>query len=88
MPRVLVRRGNWSWIIIVHINQEEEENLDYVAPDQIEDAKFPFAEKDDVRPFPEDFAMRGVLWSEDFSGRSGSQRRKSTRKRNITSAHR
>jgi hypothetical protein len=81
-------RGSSSWIIVVHLNQEVEGNLDYVAPDQIEDDKFPFEEKDDVRLFPEDFAMRGLLSSEDFSRRSSSQRRKFTRKRNITSVHR
>jgi len=32
----------------------------------IEDDKFPLPEKDDVRPFPEDFAMRGLLWAEDY----------------------
>ena len=69
-------RGNSSWIIVVHLNQEVEGNLDYVAPDQIEDDKFPFEEKDDVRPFPEDFAMRGLLGSEKFSRQSGSERRK------------
>jgi hypothetical protein len=81
-------KGNSSWIIVVHPNQEVEGNLDYVAPDQIKDDKFPFEEKDDVRTFPEDFAMRGLLSSEDFSRRSSSQWRKFTRKRNITSVHR
>jgi hypothetical protein len=38
----------------------------YGAPDRIEDDNFPLPEKDDVRPFPEDFAMRGLLWSENY----------------------
>ncbi|ESZ90809.1 hypothetical protein SBOR_8814 [Sclerotinia borealis F-4128] len=32
----------------------------------IEDKKFPLPEKDDVRPFPEDFGMRGLLWAEKY----------------------
>ncbi|KAH8787153.1 hypothetical protein BGZ57DRAFT_133049 [Hyaloscypha finlandica] len=32
----------------------------------VEDESFPKAEKDDVRPFPEDFAMHGLLWTERY----------------------
>ncbi|KAG4438346.1 hypothetical protein IFR05_006190 [Cadophora sp. M221] len=38
----------------------------YETPGVIEGNKFPLPEKDDVRPFPEDFAMRGLLWAEDY----------------------
>jgi hypothetical protein len=32
----------------------------------IEEAKFPPPDKDDVHPFPEDFAMRGLLWTKNY----------------------
>lgn len=32
----------------------------------IEHDTFPSPEKDDVRPLPEDFALRGLLWAEDY----------------------
>jgi hypothetical protein len=32
----------------------------------VEDESFPKAEKDDVRPFPEDFAMHGLLWTDRY----------------------
>ena len=32
----------------------------------IENEKFPSPEKDDVRPLPEDFALRGLLFAEDY----------------------
>ncbi|KAG4428019.1 hypothetical protein IFR05_016497 [Cadophora sp. M221] len=38
----------------------------YETPGVIEGNKFPLPEKDSVRPFPEDFAMRGLLWAEDY----------------------
>ena len=38
----------------------------YATPGRIEDDKFPLPEKGDVRPFPEDFALRGLLWSEEY----------------------
>ena len=38
----------------------------YETHSVIEGDKFPLPEKDDVRPFPEDFAMRGLLWAEDY----------------------
>ena len=38
----------------------------YGAPTRIEHAEFPKPEKDDVRPFPEDFAVRGLLWTENY----------------------
>jgi hypothetical protein len=39
----------------------------YSTPGLIQNAKFPSPEKkDDTRPFPEDFAMRGLLWAEDY----------------------
>jgi len=36
----------------------------YVTLERIQDDKFPLPEKDDVRPFPEDYAMRGLLYTE------------------------
>jgi len=33
---------------------------------RIESEDFPLPEKDDVRPFPEDFAIRGLLWTEHY----------------------
>lgn len=33
------------------------------TPARIEDDKFPLPEKDAVHPFPEDYAMRGLLWT-------------------------
>jgi hypothetical protein len=33
---------------------------------RIENDKFPLPAKDDLRPFPEDFAMRGLLWTEKY----------------------
>ncbi|PQE10696.1 telomerase-binding EST1A protein [Rutstroemia sp. NJR-2017a WRK4] len=36
----------------------------YATIDRIQDDKFPLPEKDDVRPFPEDYAMRGLLYIE------------------------
>ena len=38
----------------------------YGTPDRIENSSFPFPVKDDVRPFIEDFAMRGILWSDGY----------------------
>ncbi|EDN92144.1 hypothetical protein SS1G_08006 [Sclerotinia sclerotiorum 1980 UF-70] len=38
----------------------------YKSLSRIEDNKFPLPEKDDVRPFPEDFGMRGLLWAEKY----------------------
>ena len=38
----------------------------YGAPTRIENVEFPKPEKDDVRPFPEDFAVRGLLWTENY----------------------
>ncbi|KAG4030876.1 hypothetical protein MFRU_010g00100 [Monilinia fructicola] len=38
----------------------------YKSLSRIEDTKFPLPEKDDVRPFPEDFGMRGLLWAEKY----------------------
>ncbi|KAJ8069093.1 hypothetical protein OCU04_002766 [Sclerotinia nivalis] len=38
----------------------------YKSLSRIEDSKFPLPEKDDVRPFPEDFKMRGLLWAEKY----------------------
>ncbi|TGO07446.1 hypothetical protein BTUL_0275g00080 [Botrytis tulipae] len=38
----------------------------YKSLDRIENDKFPLAEKDDIHPFPEDFGMRGLLWSEKY----------------------
>jgi hypothetical protein len=38
----------------------------YGSPSHIEDEKFPLPEKDDVRPFPEDFAVRGLLWTDRY----------------------
>jgi hypothetical protein len=32
----------------------------------IENDTFPSPEKDDARPLPEDFALRGLLWAEDY----------------------
>lgn len=33
---------------------------------RIESNTFPIPEKDDARPFPEDFAMRGLLWADNY----------------------
>jgi hypothetical protein len=38
----------------------------YVTLDRIQDDKLPMPEKDDIRPFPEDYAMRGLLYTEKF----------------------
>lgn len=38
----------------------------YKTPVRIEEDKFPLPEKDDFRPFPEDYAMRGLLWTETY----------------------
>ncbi|KAK2624696.1 hypothetical protein QTJ16_005889 [Diplocarpon rosae] len=38
----------------------------YSTPDRIESTSFPLPIKDDVRPFPEDYAMRGLLWAENY----------------------
>ncbi|KAI9649245.1 hypothetical protein NHQ30_001813 [Ciborinia camelliae] len=38
----------------------------YKSLSRIEDNKFPLPEKDDIRPFPEDFGMRGLLWAEKY----------------------
>jgi hypothetical protein len=38
----------------------------YGSPSRIENDKFPLPEKDDVRPFPEDFAVRGLLWTDGY----------------------
>jgi hypothetical protein len=38
----------------------------YKTSSRIESDTFPLPEKDEVRPFPEDFAMRGLLWTDDL----------------------
>jgi hypothetical protein len=38
----------------------------FPTPDRIADESFPVLEKDDPRPFPEDFAVRGLLWTEGY----------------------
>ncbi|KAK6594612.1 telomerase-binding protein EST1A protein [Botrytis cinerea] len=38
----------------------------YKSLSRIEGDNFPLPEKDDVRPFPEDYGMRGLLWSEKY----------------------
>ena len=40
--------------------------VSYSATERIESEEFPLPEKDDKRPFPEDFAMRGLLWAENY----------------------
>ena len=37
-----------------------------LASDFIESNTFPLPEKDYIRPLPEDFALRGLLWAEDY----------------------
>jgi hypothetical protein len=38
----------------------------YSTPSRIESTEFPLPIKDDVRPFTEDFAMRGLLWADGY----------------------
>lgn len=38
----------------------------YKTPDRIEAEQFPLLAKDEFRPFPEDFALRGLLWAENY----------------------
>lgn len=38
----------------------------YNTYSRIESDMFPLPEKDDVRPFPEDFAIRGLLWTDGY----------------------
>jgi len=38
----------------------------YNTPERIEGADFPTPVKDDVRPFTEDFALRGILWADGY----------------------
>ncbi|KAF4632065.1 hypothetical protein G7Y89_g6064 [Cudoniella acicularis] len=38
----------------------------YENSDRIMSETFPLPEKDDPRPFPEDFAVRGLLWAENY----------------------
>lgn len=38
----------------------------YPTPSRIESTEFPLPIKDDVRPFTEDFAMRGLLWADGY----------------------
>ena len=38
----------------------------YPTPARIESTDFPLPIKDDVRPFPDDFAMRGLLWADGY----------------------
>jgi hypothetical protein len=40
--------------------------LSYGSPSRIENEKFPLPEKGDIRPFPEDFAIRGLLWTDSY----------------------
>lgn len=36
------------------------------TPERIENPNFPLPVKDDVRPFTEDFALRGILWADNY----------------------
>jgi hypothetical protein len=38
----------------------------YGTPERIEASTFPLPIKDDVRPFTEDFALRGILWADGY----------------------
>ncbi|PVH68442.1 hypothetical protein DL98DRAFT_631152 [Cadophora sp. DSE1049] len=38
----------------------------YQTPARIESTDFPLPIKDNVRPFPDDFAMRGLLWADGY----------------------
>ncbi|KAE8451547.1 hypothetical protein EG329_003620 [Mollisiaceae sp. DMI_Dod_QoI] len=38
----------------------------YHLPDRIHAEDFPLPAKDDVRPFPEDFTLRGLLWADNY----------------------
>jgi len=38
----------------------------YKTYDRIERDDFPWHERDDLRPFPEDWAMRGMFWTEGY----------------------
>ncbi|KAH8645922.1 hypothetical protein BGZ60DRAFT_392345 [Tricladium varicosporioides] len=40
--------------------------IPYQTRERIELNTFPIPEKDDPRPFPEDFAVRGLLWAEGY----------------------
>ncbi|KAL3418918.1 telomerase-binding protein EST1A protein [Phlyctema vagabunda] len=38
----------------------------FEVPTRIKGDAFPLPEKDEVRPFPEDFAIRGLLWTDNY----------------------
>lgn len=40
--------------------------VQYATSARIESDKFPLLSKDDIRPFPEDYAMRGLLWADGY----------------------
>jgi Est1 DNA/RNA binding domain len=57
-------QGDFPWeLLSTMLNTLLASHADH---NRIENAEFPKPEKDDVRPFPEDFAVRGLLWTENY----------------------
>ena len=55
---------DFPWQLLVDILNSFMEA--YLTPDRIEDDAFPVPVKDHIRPFTEDFAMRGLTWAEGY----------------------
>jgi hypothetical protein len=60
----------------------------FPKPDRIADKSFPVLEKDDPPRFPEDFAVRGILWTEGYFPADFLPRRRLIKKKDTTSERR
>jgi hypothetical protein len=60
--RLLEEKFPWQALIVI-LNTLF---MPYKTPARIENTVFPLPVKDDVRPFTEDFAMRGLLWADEY----------------------
>ena len=59
-----ILRAEFSWELLSIMLNTLLVSCETTGP--IENDTFPSPEKDDARPLPEDFALRGLLWAEDY----------------------
>jgi hypothetical protein len=62
LKTILKRIGDPNVLPFVHVTLV----FMYTTVERIEDAAFPVPVKDHIRPFTEDFGIRGLIWAEDY----------------------
>ena len=64
-PRAMdILGGNFPWHSLATMLNTLLLSCEYL--NHIGNSEFPLPEKDNFRPFPEDFAMRGLLWAANY----------------------